>query len=611
MSQDLFAAFESAGSKPINRDGGTISYGDDDLQQVWSVDEAPGWPEQHTPQPRSEELGPIPSGEPGIDNDDDFGDFEDASASAAPILAPQSSTTLQFKNQLPRARPEIIAESRTLPPKASIVEPAAKPEPKQENAGSHPFADRMDLLFEADDDDYDAGADELADLSANPEAAMAYSKRIIAEQEAAQAKKETLKPAATNFAASKPVEKKANASNAKKANTADSGPKKLRKKSGYVPAGKSEVLFDADNALENETGFDDFGDFENFEGETEPKITGARISKSAPAQKQTSMPAIDLLGLDDVSDPSQSVNGAERQTWSSQYEASPWASETTRETPAAIATAQASEQEDDGWDDFETSAPSMEPPFSDQNDVQRASSHTKQPSNSANAATSSSFPPPNVPPPSVLLSLFPNLFAAADDTLFDTMAKLDLNQRQILLAHPASHQFLKGYLGHCTVLAHIIAGRKLRWKRDQHLSQSMRIGPSAAGGKGGMKLAGVDKSEVTKEDREVLDVIRLWKAQVGKLRTAVTAASAAPALPKLPAVPDVAEQMSVKSLKPGEGGITAPHACALCGLKREERVSKVDVEVEDSFGQWWIQGTNMHVSCRRFWEEFERKLKSR
>ncbi|KAJ3502922.1 hypothetical protein NM208_g16619 [Fusarium decemcellulare] len=30
---------------------------------------------------------------------------------------------------------------------------------------------------------------------------------------------------------------------------------------------------------------------------------------------------------------------------------------------------------------------------------------------------------------------------------------------------------------------------------------------------------------------------------------------------------------------------TAPKACIICGLKREERVAKVDYEVEDSFGE--------------------------
>ena len=159
------------------------------------------------------------------------------------------------------------------------------------------------------------------------------------------------------------------------------------------------------------------------------------------------------------------------------------------------------------------------------------------------------------------------------------------------------------------------SSRKLRWKRDQYLSQGMRIGPAAAGGKSsGMKLAGVDKSETAKEDREVLDALRLWKAQIGKLRSAVAAASSITpdGESRLPPVPEISEStMPVRTVKAVEGGVTAAHACALCGLKREERVAKVDVEVNDSFGEWWVEGMNMHLVCRNFWEEHKGKLRSR
>ena len=69
--------------------------------------------------------------------------------------------------------------------------------------------------------------------------------------------------------------------------------------------------------------------------------------------------------------------------------------------------------------------------------------------------------------------------------------------------------------------------------------------------------------------------------------------------------------MPVKALKSAEGGFTAVHACALCGLKREERVAKVDVGVHDSFGEWWVEGMSMHLLCRNFWEEHKGRLKSR
>jgi hypothetical protein len=324
-----------------------------------------------------------------------------------------------------------------------------------------------------------------------------------------------------------------------------------------------------------------------------------------------SMPAVDLLSLDEPATTTMSPqpNGQVRNPMHSidSMRHSP----KTQPTPG-VESQLSKQEEDDEWDDFEDSAPYSEPAaISTSSKATSFSQNARAHSANVSNNNSTTLPPTNVPPPLILLSVFPSLFAGADESLFDTLGKMNLKQKQMLLAHPASHQFLKGYLGHCTVLAHIIAGRKMRWKRDQHLSQSMRIGPAAAGGKGGMKLTGLDKTEAAKEDREVVDTLRLWKNQVGKLRTAVTVASAAPAMARLPPVPDITEQMPIKVLKATEGGITAPHACALCGLKREERVAKVDVEVEDSFGEWWVQGTNMHAACRNFWEEFEKKLKSR
>lgn len=512
------------------------------------------------------------------DDDDDFGDFEDASAPSEPVIEQQKSHSARTSDNAAATAP--VQKAKSFPPKATPK--PAKPESKRTDIGSHPFAGRMDLLFEASDDEYDAGADELADLATNPEAAMAYSKRIIAEQEAAQAKKESHKSMPPKATPTKGIGKKIVSNHSRSASNSDSGPKKLRKKSGYVPANEPEVLFDAENVSDHESSFDDFGDFE-----TEANGSSG-VHPIARVERQQNMPAIDLLGLEDPPSAPRSLNGD------------------SQLPPKPILPSRVEGMDDDAWDDFEAAPPTSPPLGSNPNTFTRAPSSTQAPS-----ASTSVLAPTNIPPPSVLLSLFPPLFTSADEALFNTMTKLDLKQRQMLLSHPASHKFLKGYLAHCTVLARIIAGRRLRWKRDQRLSQSMRIGPATAGGKSGMKLAGVDKAELAKEDREVLDTLDRWKGQVGKLRTAVTAASSAPALPKLPGVPEMAENMPVRTLKAAEGGVTAAHACALCGLRREERVAKVDLEVEDSFGEWWMQGMNMHVACKEFWEEFEKKLKSR
>ena len=123
-----------------------------------------------------------------------------------------------------------------------------------------------------------------------------------------------------------------------------------------------------------------------------------------------------------------------------------------------------------------------------------------------------------------------------------------------------------------------------------------------------MKLAGVDKSEMTREDREAADVVGAWKEQLGRLRSAVAVANAGlyDSSSHL-VVPEIGEVMNVKTQK---GAMTAPKQCVICGLKREERVDKVDLGVEDSFGEWWIEHWG-HTACRNFWQEHESKLRRR
>jgi RNase P/RNase MRP subunit p29 len=108
-----------------------------------------------------------------------------------------------------------------------------------------------------------------------------------------------------------------------------------------------------------------------------------------------------------------------------------------------------------------------------------------------------------------------------------------------------------------------------------------------------MKLTGIDKSENMKEEREASDVVRAWKEQVGRLRHVVAATNQAKA-GSLGSVPDVHETMAVRTLKQAEGGIPARQPCMLCGLKRDERVASADVDVDDSFGEWWVEQVNMH-----------------
>ncbi len=151
-----------------------------------------------------------------------------------------------------------------------------------------------------------------------------------------------------------------------------------------------------------------------------------------------------------------------------------------------------------------------------------------------------------------------------------------------------------------------MAGRKLRWHRDKFLAQGMAI--SAAGGKGGMKLAGVDRAQAARDDREAADVLAAWRQHVGRLRSAVAAANSTIAEARAHLrIPELGEHMAAQA---AQMALAAPRPCLVCGLKRDERIKGVDVAVEDSFGEWWVEHWG-HRACRNFWLEHEAKLRSR
>lgn len=210
-------------------------------------------------------------------------------------------------------------------------------------------------------------------------------------------------------------------------------------------------------------------------------------------------------------------------------------------------------------------------------------------------------PPINVPPPSVILSIFPDLFSSADK-LFKPMSGQGVSIKDKVLSDSKVVDFLHGYILLATTAAHVIAGRKHRWHRDKILAKSMSI--SAAGSKG-MKLAGVDKTQSVREDREAADVVAVWRDRVGRLRSAVAAANSAGRAGLK--VPELNETMQVQTAKLAPTGLKA---CIICGLKREERVSKVDLDIEDSFGEWWVEHWG-HRACKNFWTEHEQKLRQR
>ena len=214
-------------------------------------------------------------------------------------------------------------------------------------------------------------------------------------------------------------------------------------------------------------------------------------------------------------------------------------------------------------------------------------------------------PPTNVPPPTVLLAFFPDVLNSFQSTLFSPGLK------QKIQSNPALLTTLKSYLSTSIVSAHVLSGRKLRWKRDKLLSQSMSIGQAGARGRSGMKLMGLDRAEAAREDREAEIFVRWWKDQAGRLRSAVAAANLAIMdHGEHLSVPEIQETMPVRAATLDDGAFTAPKCCFLCGLKREERVAKIDAKVEDSFSEWWVDHWG-HRACRDFWIEQSDNLKHR
>ncbi|KAF4760052.1 hypothetical protein N7455_002795 [Penicillium solitum] len=204
--------------------------------------------------------------------------------------------------------------------------------------------------------------------------------------------------------------------------------------------------------------------------------------------------------------------------------------------------------------------------------------------------------PTNIPPPSVLLELFLDVFENLQKEA--VLAKSHL--RSSAPPSSSSNTISTTALNIHNVLqsaARVIAGRSLRWKRDTILSQSMRIGPARSGKAGGMKLNSVNKQENIKEEQDAVDVLTTWRERAVVFNAVLQAAGQRP----IPTVPDPSG-LKVITARADQGALKASHPCALCSLKRDERVLRVDESsVQDSFGEWWTEHWG-HTACRQFWE---------
>jgi hypothetical protein len=419
----------------------------------------------------------------------------------------------------------------------------------------------------------------------------------------------------------------------------DNSNKKAEEKQTNRAKKDPNVLFDASDEDSDEGDLDDFDDFGDFEQ------AGPIVHTPAPAEKPVQPAEIDLLGLNDdttfqsvqntkgnisqqvksdhsvVKKQVRTVQTAEmdllgldddisiqKVTASTEKKADPLTfGQTTAPKPQQRRqhekpNSQPEESpKDETWDDFSAwDEDSSEPINKPAQEVKPGRLQVEKSGGIAlpllkGSSDSSKIdrPPTTIPPPALVLSLFSTIFEMVEKELLQAISTQTADVRKEVLCSPRTLTYLRGYHAILVVCAHVIAGRKLRWKRDTLLAQSMRIGSASSGRLSGMKVTSIDKSEVSREDREVAEVLRIWNSQVGRLK-AIIAEAKKESGEQLPSIPELRETMPVKVASELEGGVSGVKSCALCGLRRAERVGKVDVEVEDSFGEWWVDEVIMH-----------------
>ncbi|EEA20646.1 hypothetical protein TMatcc_000640 [Talaromyces marneffei ATCC 18224] len=366
----------------------------------------------------------------------------------------------------------------------------------------------------------------------------------------------------------------------------------------------AEVLFDASEDVKLDGDEDDWGIFEtantapsgqllDIEDDNQPPSTANYRPDSIVSNASTS---IDLLSLEDKPHSPQSI--ASQITPSSRHLQ-------TLKSPAFIkkppkkSKSSPKPSEDDffgEWDDFEdgfAEKPQVKTTVSAHRNGVRTNETTSYTKTGQTTQLQSTVRPTNIPPPSVLLSVFPSL-------LEEFRGQLDGSKQGTATS---KSEFATNLVQTLRAASRIIAGRTLRWKRDAILSQSMKIGPAQSGKSSGMKLGSVSKGESIKEEQEAVGVLEVWRHHGSAFNSIIQSAGERP-------VPVIIDKIRIITASTAQGALKASHACALCGLKRDERLPKLDDDAQDSFGDWWIEHWG-HTDCKWFWEENSSKLHQR
>lgn len=380
----------------------------------------------------------------------------------------------------------------------------------------------------------------------------------------------------------------------------------------------TDVLFDADQPESD----DDFGDFEAVGDVNDSGIEPTQVSSNTHPERQTGRApttanlVADLLDTDGylhhasnsaeplssgrALDAKQNIPPAEAistdrtgkvdDTWGEdwgdleqtqpQTEPGYGSARTEQHGNVTVPGRESSKAEEDEWEPFEDGEPACnaQAALKDVSTILQKGSQT--PSSSLPNHPSFHERPTNVPPPSSLLQLLSDVFKALHQCNIDNkVPKSDLAAKIVIVFRTACR---------------LVAGRSLRWRRDTLLSQSMRI--SQAGKSGGMKLTSINKSESAKEERDCKEMIRDWDLHLHEFNDIIARAGLQPHRMKIPS------SAVLKTLK-YPGSTESSKQCALCGLKRNERVVEVDVDNDDLFGEFWTEHWG-HKDCYEFWYSY-------
>lgn len=368
------------------------------------------------------------------------------------------------------------------------------------------------------------------------------------------------------------------------------------------PQYDDSVLFDASLETFSNDGSDEFGDFESAETQPTqnqpiwPSQGPHHVTAGGPSYvKSSNTPGVNLIDSLSIEDEPLSVSTAPVNPTAGNAHARSMQSKESLipQEPAEMLKDEPSED----WGDFVDGPPSPSPKETSKTgevDQRELSSAPAQPertipkttTKSMEQALSTQVRPTNIPPPSVLLQMFPQLFHQLRQEAMEAKRNTQDTGTLENVTSRITYTLKTG--------ARVIAGRTLRWKRDSILSQSMKIGPARSGKAGGMKLNTVNKNENVKEQQEAVDALSMWRDRTALFNSVLQISGKR-------AIPVIAEDARVTTATSTQGAIKASHACALCGLKRDERLPKVDDKVEDSFGEWWTDHWG-HTDCKQFWE---------